>query len=466
MLKDLIVHQSLHIGLEKQGITDATKVQEEAIPLALQGHDLLVSAKTGSGKTLAFLLPLFQRLLDTEDNKEGTRALILVPTRELARQIHSDCLAVASYTQLRFGLVIGGEKRSKQRVLLRKNPELIIATPGRMVEMIGQGLTYLDTLEVLVLDEADRMLDMGFSEDVQLIIAACSPERQTMLYSATLSHNKVRQVARHALKDPITIQLSTVREKHQNIQQQIILADDNKHKYQLLAWLLVNESFNKALVFVNKRISTEQLGTDLRNQGIRTGYLHGELQQIQRNQVIKKFHDGIIDVMVATDVAARGLDISRIDLVVNFDVPRNGIDYVHRIGRTGRVENKGLAVSLVMHNEWNLMAGIERYLKQQFERRVVKTLQGSYKGPNKIKNSGKSVGRKKSKAARHLADKNKQRIRNKKRIGKRRKSVREAQVIDSQQADKKSREKESSHTDVESGQKLTGGWGRMKRRDT
>lgn len=423
MFNTLSIHQFLLRALDKLGIDEPTRVQKRVIPLALREKDLLVSAETGSGKTIAFLLPTFQRLLDNPDNKMGTRALILAPTRELARQIFDQCMAVGSYTQLKFGVIIGGESFQKQTTLLRRNPEVIIATPGRMIEHIGRGTVFLSVLEVLILDEADRMLDMGFSEDVLHIAKQCNQQRQTLLLSATLNHKDIKGIASRVLNDPEVVSLNTVRDKHGNIEQQVLPADNNGHKTQLLNWLLDNESYTKALIFTNKKTEAEILARALLDGGQRVGVLHGDMDQKQRNLVMQRLHRGHIKALVATDVAARGLDVQGIDIVVNFDMPRNGKDYVHRIGRTGRAGKKGIAISLVSKPEWNLMIGIERYLQQQFRRRSIKSLKGQFSGPKKVKSSGKIVGSKKNKNKKisdRSAIKVKARHRTKKQIGKRR----------------------------------------------
>ena len=456
---DWKLHEDLVRGIEKLELTEPTPVQKEAVPLALDGKDLLVSAKTGSGKTLAFLLPTLHKLLTTPDKKLGTRALILVPTRELAIQIKKDCIGVGSYTQLKFGVIIGGEKRPVQRALLRKNPEVLIATPGRLLELIDQGATYLDSLEVLILDEADRMLDMGFSDDVLRIISACNSERQTMLFSATLTHAKVQAIASDALISPQTIKLSNVRETHDDIVQQKILADDNDHKTELLVHLLENDPYKLALVFVNKRISAEALGTTLRHRDIRTAFLHGELLQAQRSQIIHKLRKGIVTVLVATDVAARGLDVEGIDLVVNYDVPRNATDYVHRIGRTGRAAQTGTAITLVNHHEWNVIGGIERYLRSNFEKRALPGLKATFGGLKRTKT--KSALEKKNKGKKRVVDKSSLRLRNKKQIGKRRQPTNPAFTA----------KKESSQSATDGATKpeattpaVSGGWDRLKRK--
>jgi superfamily II DNA/RNA helicase len=281
---------------------------------------------------------------------------------------------------------------------------------------------YLSSVEVLILDEADRMLDMGFREDVLGIVKHCSnEERQTLLFSATLTHFGVIKIADQVLKNPKTVALNTLHDGHSNIEQQIILADHNEHKQKLLAWLLQNQAYDKALIFTNSRIQAVELGNYLQQHDCRVASLHGEMEQKERNRVMGLFRSGSVNVMTATDLAARGLDISGINLVVNFDVPRNGINYIHRIGRSGRADEQGVAISLVKHTEWNLMASIERFLKQNFTRRTIEGLLGSYKGPKKVKGSGKAAGSKiKVEPKKEPEKKVKIRDRDKKNIGKRR----------------------------------------------
>jgi superfamily II DNA/RNA helicase len=263
---------------------------------------------------------------------------------------------------------------------------------------------------------------MGFSDDVLAIAGHCNDERQTLLFSATLTHYGVIKIADRILKNHYkTVALNTLHDGHSNIQQQIVLADDNDHKQKLLAWILLNETYDKALVFTNTRLKAVELQGPLRGQKLRVGVLHGEMDQKDRNRMMSLFRDGIVNIVVSTDLAARGLDVKGVNLVINFDVPRNGIDYIHRIGRTGRADEQGLAVALVKSTEWNLMSGIQRFLKQKFERRTIKELEGSYKGPKKLKSSGKAAGSKmKREPKKAAAEKVKIRHRDKKNIGKRR----------------------------------------------
>ncbi|OGT70919.1 MAG: RNA helicase [Gammaproteobacteria bacterium RIFCSPLOWO2_02_FULL_57_10] len=390
-----MLDQRLLKSVDKLGFEQPTPVQQQAIPLAMAGKDLLVNAATGSGKTAAFLLPILQRMITSPGPKEGTRALVLVPTRELARQIGKECEKLASYCGLKVGVITGGQEFSVQRALLRRDPQIIIATPGRTLELVKEGTTLFTGLEVLVLDEADRLFEMGFIDDVLAIIATCNPARQTMLLSATLPAG-VRRLMQ-VLNEPERVTVNTAREQHDSIRQQYILADDDKHKEKLLLWLLENEPFERALVFTNTRDQANHLCGVMRYRGQRAGFLHGEVKQDIRNSTTTAFRDGKINVLVASDVASRGLDVKGIDLVVNFDMARKGDDYVHRIGRTGRAGQQGLAVAFIAPNEWNLKASIERYLNVTFESRKIKELPGTYKGPKKLKASGKAAGPAKSK---------------------------------------------------------------------
>jgi len=438
LFTDFPLNKKLIKALNKLGLEKPTPVQEQAVPLALTGKDLLVSAETGSGKTIAFLLPTLEHLLANHSPHTGTRALILVPTRELARQILKNCKDLTAFTGLQAGMIMGGQEFKFQRALLRKNPEIIIATPGRLVEHMTQENVDLRDLEVLILDEADRMLDMGLSEDVLKIAQACNPKRQTMLFSATLGHKGVLKVAEDVLTEPQALTLSRPQDKHAGIAQQVVLVDDPAHKERLTNWLLANEAYAKALIFANTKAQAEKLHGLLRYHNHSVGLLHGDMTQDERNQVMTQLRQGRIKVLVATDVAARGLDIRGIELVINFDMARNGDDYIHRIGRTGRAGETGLAITFIAAPDWNLMTRVEHYLQVSFERRLIKGLEANFKGPKKVKSSGKIAGSKKrnesdkrgalskkrgngTNASKDSNGKTKQRLRDRKNIGKRRK---------------------------------------------
>lgn len=398
MFTDFSLNERLLKALTALSFDKPTEVQAAALPPAIAGEDLYVIAQTGSGKTAAYVLPILQRLLEDDSQAMAPRALVLSPTRELAQQIHQDIQKLASFTFLRSELVMGGEDFKVQAAKLRKNPDIVVATPGRALEQLNAGGLILSSVQTLVIDEADRMLDMGFSEDVLTIANACPLPRQTMLFSATKGNVGLKRILEEVMTEPRWLELDSVRSDTPAIKQQVIAVDDNAHREALVKWILLNECEGKAIVFTNTRIMADRLNGVLRAvEGLRVYVLHGEKDQKDRKLAIERFKQGGTGVLVATDVAARGLDISELDLVINFDMPRSGDDYLHRVGRTGRAGAEGVAISLVAPHEWSLMSSIERYLRRQFERRAIKELPGSYKGPRKLKASGKPVGPKKKK---------------------------------------------------------------------
>ena len=396
LLHDLPLHPQLFKALDKQGFTEATAVQEQAIPAILSSKDVMVSAKTGSGKTAAFFLPILDYFLNNDAPKSSTRALVLVPTRELALQLQKAFEQLAAFTYIKSGVIIGGEAFKHQVAMIRKNPEVLIATPGRLVEHVEKGTTDLRDLEFLILDEADRMLDMGFSEDMNTIAKACKQERQNCLFSATLNHKNLHRI-KDILVDPVSIKVDSQREGHTHIQQEIILCDEIKHKEKIVSALIEQEKATKIFIFCNTRAQCQQLGNLLKYKKLKVDFIHGEIAQSDRKQVMNRFRSGSVDILVATDVAARGLDIENVDLVINFTVAQSGNDHVHRIGRTGRAGQEGKAITLVSDFEWNQMSSIERYLKIRFKKKKVKGLEAKYSGPKKVKSSGKAAGSKKKK---------------------------------------------------------------------
>ncbi|MFT5718107.1 MAG: superfamily II DNA/RNA helicase [Oleiphilaceae bacterium] len=383
-------------AITEAGFEQATKVQEATLELALDGHDLFVSAETGSGKTAAYLLPTFEQLL--EDDEQGQIfGLVLVPTRELAQQVLTHAKSLARYTHLKLGHIGGGTDIHKQTEIIKNPPHFLVATPGRLLELLARDLLDLSNVKTFILDEADRLLDMGFSEDILAIAEHCSQRKQTHLYSATLANKNLRGLADELLTDALVIELNKPTDTHDSIEQQVIFADDKAHKFKLLCWLLKNETYRHALVFCNSKDQVDQVYRVMQQQEISAGVLHGDKDQKQRNLIMSKLRRDELKIMVATDIAARGLDIKGMDLVINFEMPRRGEIYVHRIGRTGRAGEKGTAITLISNPEYNLMAGIERFLKQTFIRRRIKELIGKYKGPKKLKASGKAAGSKKKK---------------------------------------------------------------------
>jgi ATP-dependent RNA helicase SrmB len=442
VFEQLQVHERLLKALEALGINQPTPVQDAMIPLALAGIDLQVSAETGSGKTAAYLLPILQQMLGKPLPATATRALVLLPTRELALQVDKHCRDLAKFTQITSGVLVGGSSYAEQKAMIRKNPEFLIGTPGRVMEMLHKKGMELGDLEFLVLDEADRMLDMGFRDDVLEIVKACNAQRQTFLLSATLQHDGIGRIAGEVLREPQVVAIGTHRSEHTDIKQQLILADDPGHKKQLTSWLLANTPYEKALVFTNTREHAEQLAHFLQqqrdrgkaNQGVWSGSakgkskvacLHGEMTQDDRKRIMHWFRMGNVNILVSTDLAARGLDVKGVDLVVNYELARSGDDHVHRIGRTGRAGEKGLAIVLVAPQEWNLMSSIERYLGISFERRSIEGMEARFQGPTK---KSASLAKKKEKTAAkdkkgkvREEPKAKQRHSYKKNIGKRRK---------------------------------------------
>jgi|TARA_R110000796_G_scaffold244963_2_gene368658 superfamily II DNA/RNA helicase len=391
---DLNLHERLLRALEELSLSEPTAVQTAAIPPALAGRDLRVVARTGTGKTAAFVLPMLQRLLEEKDRGIGTRALVLAPTRELARQTLKQVQALSRFTFIKAEAVTGGEDFKVQAARIRKNPEVLVGTPGRLIEHLEADNLALSELKVLVLDESDRMLDMGFSDDVLRLAAACNPARQTLLFSATPGGAAMDAMVARVLREPESLMLDSVRELNQQVRQQIITADDRSHKERLVQWLLAHEPHRKAIVFTNTKATADRLGGVLRSTAHKVFVLHGDKDTKDRKLALERLNSGAVTVLVATDVAARGLDVDGLELVINFDMPRSGDDYLHRIGRTGRGDGEGAAISLVESFEWNLMASIQRYLRQEFEFRVVEALRGRYLGPKERKRSGKAVGSK------------------------------------------------------------------------
>lgn len=422
---ELIADPQLHKAIDAHGYEQPTPVQLQAIPQVLAGKNLLVSSKTGSGKTAAFLLPSLQKILGAPPVvNTSARILILTPTRELARQIVKNAQQLLKFTSLKVGMVCGGEEFKYQKAMLRKNPEIVVGTPGRLAEHVQHKSTDFSGLEFLILDEADRMLEMGLQEDVFAIAKTCRAERQTLLFSATLEPKGIRNLINQVVLGES--EQIVVEEVANSIQQQMILADDVKHKEKLLIALLSKSHYEKAVVFTNTKAKATQLDNVLRYNKYKVSALHGDITQDQRRISLDFFRQGKTQILVATDVAARGLDIPGVELIVNFDMAQSGDEYLHRIGRTGRADTEGRAVSFVSAKDWNLTKSIERYLKTDFETISIPGVGAAYKGPDKTKSSGKAVGVKKKastgdkKSSTEKDVKVKIRDRDKKNVGKRR----------------------------------------------
>jgi superfamily II DNA/RNA helicase len=351
--------------LETTGYTEPTQVQMEAVPAALAGSDLLVSSHTGSGKTAAFLLPSLHKLAEPSQLPgNGPRLLVLTPTRELALQVQKQAAIYgAGIKKLRTVCLVGGAPFGPQFQAMRYNPEVMIATPGRLIDHIERGRIDFSRLEVLVLDEADRMLDMGFIEDIEHIVARTPESRQTLLFSATLD-GMVGKLAMNMTKSPKRIEVATREEHKANIDQRLLFTDDVGHKRRLLDVLLRDVELTQAVIFTATKMSADDLSESLLEQGFSAAALHGDMPQHKRNRTLQRLRDGQVKLLVATDVAARGIDVAGISHVINFDAPRAAEDYVHRIGRTGRAGRTGIAVTFIAGRERGLVRDIERYTGQ------------------------------------------------------------------------------------------------------
>lgn len=363
---------SLLNNLTRLGYTTPTQVQREAIPAAIAGGDLLVSSQTGSGKTAAFVLPGLQRLR-TESKRPGTgaRMLVLAPTRELAMQVQKATHGYCSGQKLVTACLVGGVPFGKQLSQVRGGRlDIILATPGRLKDHMDRGSVTLERVELLVLDEADRMLDMGFQEELDAIVARVPKERQTLLFSATLA-GVVGHLASRVTRNARRIEVKGKQETKPDITQHALLADNTEHKGRMLDSLLREAEVDQALVFTSMKRTAAELTVDLIGRGFAAGALHGDMQQKERTRTLNRLRDRSVKVLVATDVAARGIDVPGINLVVNYDAPRMAEDYVHRIGRTGRAGSEGEAVSLVSHEDRPLMAAVERLMNRKVESRVI-----------------------------------------------------------------------------------------------
>ena len=375
------------------GYTTPTAVQARAIPAALAGRDLLVSSPTGSGKTAAFMLPAIERFAqlqksqtgqprDARDGADGQRRrpqqqvarptmLVLTPTRELALQVTTAAETYGKHLRrLRTVSILGGVPYGQQLMLLAKNPEILVATPGRLLDHLQRGKIDLSTLQILVLDEADRMLDMGFIDDIETIVAATPPSRQTLMFSATID-SKIGSLTARLLRTPERIEIAHRPETRANITQSAHWVDDRAHKDRLLAHLLADQDLDQAIVFTATKSDADTLAGRLSDAGFATAALHGDLPQGARTRTIKALRERRVRVLVATDVAARGIDIPGVTHVFNYDLPKFAEDYVHRIGRTGRAGRTGTAVSLVHHAEAQTLKRIERFTHQPMPINVV-----------------------------------------------------------------------------------------------
>lgn len=338
---DFKADKMLLVNLARLGIITPTPIQDKAIPAGLEGRDIMGIANTGTGKTLAFLLPMITKM--KEDKK---KAIVLAPTRELATQIEKDFRNLTIGMQLWTHLIIGGSNMFRQIKQAKMRNDIVIGTPGRIQDLVRRGVLRLDDISLVVLDEADRMLDMGFREDIENILGMCQKEdRQTFCFSATMS-KEIEQIASKYIKTPVRISVKNT-ETSANVDQDVVKYQGLAEKIEKLHDLLSKKEFSKSIIFCRTKSGTEKLERELGNRGFKSVYIHGDLRQGQRNRAIKDFKDGLVDILIATDVASRGLDIKDVSHVINYDVPENYEDYTHRIGRTGRAGKKGIALTFV-----------------------------------------------------------------------------------------------------------------------
>ncbi len=372
------------------GFTSPSDIQAQAIPFQLEGRDIMASAPTGTGKTAAFVLPALQRLLTQKAGEgRGPRVLVLTPTRELASQVAKNIYELTKYARMRSISITGGTPYPPQIRSLKQPLDLLVATPGRLIDHINSGRIDFSRLEVLVLDEADRMLDMGFIDDVKRVVSLAPTNRQTILFSATLE-GEIKKIARSILNDPAKVQVAGVACKHESISQSAHQADDFRHKRALLSHILNQDDVQQAIIFTATKRGADELCSQLKEEGQSCAALHGDMKQGQRRRTIDRLTRNQLRVLVATDVAARGLDIKGISHVVNFDMPMQAEDYVHRIGRTGRGGATGTAVSLIGPKDWGLLSAVERLLENKLEITEVAGLEPKLPKPKPSHNKRRS----------------------------------------------------------------------------
>src|SRR3989338_1377935 len=367
-------HPKILKALEESGYTEPTEVQLKAMPKIMQGFDIRASAQTGTGKTGAFLLPALHRLTTVEPKPgKGPRILVLVPTRELAMQVETQAQKYGKYlNRVKTVSVVGGVPYPIQLSKLSQPYEILIATPGRLIDFLDKSKIHLNRLEMVVLDEADRMLDMGFLEPVELIVSQTPEDRQTLMFSATLER-AVLELSEKLLRKPMDIVVHAKHAKNENIQQMLHIADDLGHKHRLLEHIL--NKVDRAIIFTSTKRHAEELAVELQDKGHEAGALHGDMTQRARTRTIADLRAGKINILVATDVAARGIDVQLVSHVINFDLPRNAEDYVHRIGRTGRAGAKGMALSLASRSDTALLKKIEAFTGHAIELGVIPGLE-------------------------------------------------------------------------------------------
>ncbi len=364
--QDFNFHPSILEGIRALGYVKPTPIQAQAIPPIMEGRDVIGLAQTGTGKTAAFVLPILQRLIDGE--RGSIQALIVSPTRELAEQTAEAINDLGGYTGIRGIAVYGGVSMDLQLSRLKMNPEIVVACPGRLIDHLWGGTICLSNLKILVIDEADRMFDMGFQQDIHSIVDCIMNERQTLLFSATMPDD-IRRLAEKILKDPVTVKIG--RTLPAKTVSHALYPVTDRQKTELLKELLKRTKTKSVLIFTRTKLRTERLAQQLNQAGYRVAALQGNMQQPQRQMALERFRSGSAKILVATDIAARGIDIEHISHVINYDMPESTDDYIHRIGRTGRVEKTGDALTLVTGADAGKIRALEKILEAPLERRTL-----------------------------------------------------------------------------------------------
>lgn len=386
---DLFLDDQLLQSLAKLDFKTPTAIQEAAIPVILEGKDVLAGAATGTGKTAAFVLPILQHLIDEPNRSQQAKILMLAPTRELAFQIQHVVKQLAKNLDIDTAIITGGFSQAKQSTFLNQKCDIIIATPGRLLNLVSDEIVDLSDIDIVVIDEADRMLDMGLGPDVLSLLATIANGFQACLFSATLSGSGIDIFAQELLSDAEVIQIDAANQKSDQVSQTVYFADDKAHKQALLLHIINDESCQSALVFCNKKEQASDVASWLQSRNISAQVMHGDFNQATRRDKTRKFRIGQIKVMVATDVAARGLDLTNISHVINYDMPFRGDIYIHRIGRTGRAQHIGHAINLVEHHDRKHLERIEYHLKMKLPVAKVNGLEAKHaKKADKSKKNG------------------------------------------------------------------------------
>ena len=363
-------NSAINKAIAESGYKNPTEIQKKSIPEILLNKHILASAQTGTGKTAAFVLPILELLLQDKNKVRGPRVLIVSPTRELANQITDSVKKYARYTNINSATVVGGMSYKLQNKLLSKPLDILIATPGRLLDLFKQGKIKFKDTKIMVLDEADKMLDMGFVPDIRKIFNATTKQQQMLMFSATLD-NSVSKIASEFLTNPLTISIKPDTKGHSNIQQSLYYVDNQLHKQNLLKHFLADTNLNQAIIFTATKRQADKLTDDLYHSDFKTAALHGDMSQGSRTKTINRFKRNEIKVLVATDLASRGIDVKDITHVFNYDMPRFAEDYIHRIGRTGRANKKGLALSFVSPTDREHLRKIERFTGMKIEAKVI-----------------------------------------------------------------------------------------------